>query len=577
MLEDITPIQSSIRLVYSFTYEADRGDLAQRVGFEAVEDIQRDLYTDEMVSTVRQFLFGECNSDFDCRYFRPNLALQAVVERALGDIQIWTHGVLPKEHARSTKPIIARHLANFRLNDLYGVELLLGPLQTGILSITFDIVGEIKMADLKTLTYLCTSLDQSEHAVRLLKQSRGLTLNEENNNIQLVYQQANQFTELVGTLNRVENEELLFESYFTTIPRLISILLGETGSYSPRLFHYLVVKLDKDTDLVLSDDSELKRDLFGLVQAQELTHAGYIAGVIAPESLNLNKHHVVANSLYGSVHFISDQLNGKGNPIPFNAHRQGRILGRYFAYFLLPLIQRQIFESLLSRASDEIIASKTRQGAIVAGDLQLNLAQTLISSCFSVASGRDSLQWYYEMSKRSNRIEEMLQDAKRSITEVDAFLRMQIQTATLTSIRELAILNRSQQQTQGMTLGTIKTLAEKGESLQRLGHRFELFVLAVYTVELGHIIFVEAIHHNLVGTVAMITLASFGIFLVSMVHNRHSKDGNERHGYSLAISATIGAIVFAGIIWWVGSMGIGSKTEPTEAVSIPSDLPSRNQ
>jgi hypothetical protein len=314
---------------------------------------------------------------------------------------------------------------------------------------------------------------------------------------------------------------------------LLPDLVDTTSLSKPH--HFVAVRLGEAVDFSKGANPILERRLFGIAQGEECAHAGYNPGVDAPPALTLNVKHRVANSTYGSAHFVADQAD-----TGFNEERLHRIVTKYFVLYLTTLLQRALFErplaevsALLARQGDltQLRGDRTSEVSKALYSLQLRVAQITSTELFALASSRDVLQRYYCLCQESNLVEEARSDAERSIADIQGLLR------------------------EAQSLATLQELA----ALSHIAHRFELVVLGVYAIEAAHILLepVQARHWLELGF--FLALGAAGVFLgltlQRMRHHGHhqAEPGLARMFGVLATVVLLGGVVLAVILMTGGA------------------------
>jgi hypothetical protein len=223
----------------------------------------------------------------------------------------------------------------------------------------------------------------------------------------------------------------------------------------------------------------------------------------------------MAVTLRGCAHFVGDQVNADGSPSGFNPHRLYRISSRYFIYFYTAFALRMMLSNLIEKA--RMVDDKNDEMVYA---LQAELSRVITYAYFAIGSEREAIQKFYEHCIRAQRVDSLLQDAKRSIDE-------------------LASICRERKQLQ---------IAENFEGLQHIAHQLEAIILAVYAAEFGHMIYDLSENRAIYGVVGLTCLAIIVLWLVltfTYQSKRKRGDRNGNHEFPFSWGFIVTAIILS--------------------------------
>jgi hypothetical protein len=205
---------------------------------------------------------------------------------------------------------------------------------------------------------------------------------------------------------------------------------------------YSVTRFGADADFGdRATAAALRPFLTKLAHVEEWGHVGSLA---VTERV-LNRRHWVAVGSLGAAHLIADQ----DPPRPFDAQRLSTALHKYFAPYLLSLLQRIAVQRLLDEARAVFAAEGIAEGNAAGGSrghapleslrrLNLQSLGLTVNGGFTEVSTREVINQYYETVQSGLRVGDRFSTLQRALRDAEVMDNDRYQGRALTELRALA-------------------------------------------------------------------------------------------------------------------------------------------
>ena len=256
----------------------------------------------------------------------------------------------------------------------------------------------------------------------------------------------------------------------------------------------------------LSNDSLLRSTqhvVSHLAQSHPISHDGELETQSSCLAVEVNRMHLAAVDMTGAAHATLYDATKQDDP--YNKQRCERIQYGYFACYLLATMQRLCLEECLRRASH-------------LGNLQLSYEQrerhmasitsTRLEANFVQVSTRGNYQRFYE---RALHTVEAVRGMEMLASSVDTYHQQQ-------KFREY----RRELERAGLQAKRDRESREHEQHLQHRMHILEVFIVAVYSFEVAHIVaeVMHVGHGNVLAMSLLVVLLLTVLFTVWCIHRR---------------------------------------------------------
>jgi hypothetical protein len=375
----------------------------------ASESIHPALYTHELLTQAKSFLFGGQIDRADFAYLRLQPELANHMLRRLS----------------MQKPNL-----KFGLQPIAGVELFLSNFGVGLLSISFKLLGTPNtLHDLQGLAF---SLSRGhEYSMPWLRIPHPSDSPETWRHISTkdrakILPPPVRNEELEDRLGRPGGEFQLKE--------LVDRLLLPFADYGKTDFQdqfsiYTIARLDAGAQPQFLD-GEMADQLLSIAQLEETTHPGTPAGMSDVKLVMLNRNHIAAVSHMGAAHFLADQAAPADD---YNDERVRRCLMKYFVPFMVATMQGLILQRIGQQTSSVARASGVERTKEVAG-IRTRLLEFALEANFVLLSSRQALNRYYTLCRESLQIDRLLDGIREAVAEADSRENLVSQLRTLDAV-----------------------------------------------------------------------------------------------------------------------------------------------
>jgi hypothetical protein len=376
------------------------------------------LYTEELLDHVDRFLFKD--AERGCRYLRTTAAVNS---RWFNKAQVVISE--PKEQKEAT---IKAAVETFEKPKKIswpvslahsGIEVFLTNYGVGVLSIS--LAPKLAELDFENVTLFNYKLSQLRPQV-----SAQLHIPHPSENKEKwadIPVQQKQRIPAAPNADAPLSERLGFGGGSFLLGELISqVLLSPLRDLDLRpaqnqLSVYTVVRFGDEVDFEESDVVKaLAAFLSGISQVEEPTHAGAPTGVLGITNAILNRRHSAAVGLLGMAHIVSDQPIRE---LSFNKQRVPRVLLKYFAPYLVALLQRISLHRTISEASNLVLSHDQNRVAGLA-ILRRHMLEFAVEGYFPEISSREVIDRYYRLVQDGLGVRRAFEDARRAVAEIDA-------------------------------------------------------------------------------------------------------------------------------------------------------------
>ncbi len=445
------------RFLYPFFFDASTLDAATTAllalrhrehGVWRLEATPHELYRQELLSTVEQFLFPA--GDGACRYLR---GVEATVDG-------WLRSPTLVEYPDREKSQVP-------LAWIPGVQIELFLSSNGVGLLSLGVQPDLRRIAGQQLAPDAAKWFNYRLAQQLSKKTPTLFIPHPRDD-----------PEKSGRFNPNTPEPPAVDAPFSerlgalggrfTLPELVEFLLSPLqprpaqGSFSL----YTVARFDATARLDREEArARLGPFLSGLAQIEEPTHVGALTGEVDVEQRILNSHHWAGVGFLGAAHLVMDQ----DPPHQFDEQRMPSVRDKYFVPYLLASLQRLI----LARIRDEAPASvrprddQQPQFDTTSNQLHEDLLNFAVSGDFFVVSSREALNRFYTLARQGLRVPEALDNVRRALVDLDAAQQARQQLALTHSVND-----------------SLQTVA----GVQRKVEWLEVFFVSFYSAELSHIL-----------------------------------------------------------------------------------------
>jgi hypothetical protein len=436
----------------------------------------RKLYTQEIHPHVVDFLFPGGHEGFAYLEMAPEAS-----ERWLRGVQV----VLGREEAERPEIKAGRS----------GIELFLSDFGVGVLSIGIAITSKISPELIASVLSRMAQLhSQAAVALHVPHPSEAPNAKIDLSRVKPAPAEDAPLASRVGARGGTFRLEELVRALLASLdePRF------EFTALQTELASYAVLVFDPACDF--SDEATRERlapVLSGLAQLEGATHAGASLETLVVDNAVLNRKHWAGASMLASVHLLADQPPPPGRAEhPFNTERVPRALFKYFAVFLVAMMQRLILQRVLEEAG-----AMVRDEGKARTDLRrlrTRLLEFAIRGHFTQVSRRGTVQRFYRVSQDAMDVPETFASSRSAIADLDA----------RTMAEAEADLVKMQAEALGAQVRLLETnakLASESATSQRTLVRMqydlellEVFIVGFYSVHLAHILFFEGAetHHK---------------------------------------------------------------------------------
>ncbi len=415
------------------------------------------LYSDELHPHVADFLFSE--GDSGCAY----LALDP--------------GVAEKWLRHVVVPLSDKEAAEIK-RGRPGIELFLSHFGVGVLSIGVTLVSERTPATVTGLLYSLAQLHKRKAStLRVPHPSEDPDSKAEKSRLAPAPEAGAPLVGRIGHRGGTFTLEEVLDALLAPIADLKPVRMqGELSAYA-------VVGLGADVDFATTDKREdFAQLLSGLAQLEEVTHAGVSLDSLSVPNAVLNRRHWAAASTLASAHLLADQPPPAGrDEHPFNAERSYRVLYKYFAAFVIAMLQRLILERLLEDAG-ALVSGQPAAGRAELARLRTKLLEFAIRGYFTQVSSRGAVQRYYHMVQEAMNLPATHASVQQAVAELDARYTSENAARLFEAQTEILQVNTRLVSDAARSQRTLVRMQRDVELL-------EMFVVAFYFVHFESILF----------------------------------------------------------------------------------------
>jgi hypothetical protein len=436
------------RFLYPFFFEGKLDEVATALRFQMLRTANGkdwgvwslpdehgvpDLYVDELLPQVRRAIFGDGE--------KPSSSLYASVRDDLASA-IFKNITFPQRKVADT-PI--------RL-DQSGVELFVNRFGVGVLSFALELEANSSIEAAIQLNYaLSQTRPFTTVPLRRVHPSENKKKWES-----MPVEQRERVATPVPTEENIQ-ERILGSGAGFTLTELSGLLLsGLTGveNVQQNFSVYSVAHFGRDAEFKDSGlDATISKQLSGLVQIEEVGHAGSDGGAPSFPHAVLNRKHLFGAGQIGAVHFIADQHHPPDN---FDGERPRRVMLKYFVPYLEALLQRLTLQRIAGEACELV-----RSGSSTNRQSVLKLYQMLLdfdaTAHFHHVSSREVLHRYYNVCLASQERGLRYDEARKVLAEIQEHNRVAESSELLNSIRAL-------EEKSGGTIGALHAVQARVEA-----------------------------------------------------------------------------------------------------------------